>query len=95
MILKGSYLLYFIFRLFRLSLFISSLSYLIVILFILFNTVIQEISNLTLSRECLLLMRSAATVALEIDPDKMFYFATPRIIPENSDVINGFDVPSY
>ena len=48
----------------------SSLSYLIVILFILFYSIIQEIHNLTLSRERLLLMRSAATVALEFDPDE-------------------------
>ena len=51
-IFKGSY---FIFRLFTLWLFISSLSHLIVILFILFYAIIQEISNLTLSRERLLL----------------------------------------
>ena len=40
-------------------------------------------------------MRSAATVALEFDPDELFYFATPRIIPENSDVTNGFDMSPY
>ena len=94
-IFKGSYILYFIFRLFTLSLFISSLSYLIVILFILFYVVIQEIPNLTLSRERLLLMRSAATVALEFDPDELFYFATPQIIPENTTSTNGFDMSPY
>ena len=35
-------------------------------------------------------MCSAPAVALEFDPDELFYFATPRIIPENSDMTNGF-----
>ena len=40
-------------------------------------------------------MRSAATVALEFDSAKLFYFPTPRIIPENPDVTNGFDMSPY
>ena len=40
-------------------------------------------------------MRSAATVALEFDPNELFYFATPRIIPENSNMTNGFDISSH
>ena len=40
-------------------------------------------------------MRSAAIVALEFDSGELFYFATPRIIPENFDVANGFDVSLY
>ena len=48
-----------------------------------------------MSRERLLLMRSAATVALEFDSAKLFYFPTPRIIPENPDVTNSFDMSPY
>ena len=40
-------------------------------------------------------MRSAATVALEFDPDELFYFATPQIIPENTTSTNGFDMSPY
>ena len=40
-------------------------------------------------------MRSAATVALAFDSAKLFYFPTPRIIPENPDVANGFDMSPY
>ena len=70
---------------------LSKLSYrsvtLVLLLFFKFSQklisyTIQEIPNPTLSRECLLLMRSAATVALKFDPDELFYFATPRIIRE-------------
>ena len=94
-IFKGSYLLYFSFRLFTLSLFIASFSYLIIVLFILFYAVIQEIPNLTLSCERLLLLRSAPTVDLKFNLDELFYFATPRIIPENSDVTSGFVMSPY
>ena len=40
-------------------------------------------------------MRSAATVALEFDSAKLLYFPTLRIIPENPDVTNGFDMSPY
>ena len=77
------------------GLFISSLSHSIVILSILFYTVIQDIPNLTLSRELLSLMRNAAAVALEFGKDELFYFPTLRIISENYDVTNGFDMSPH
>ena len=40
-------------------------------------------------------MRSAATVALEFDSAKLFYFPTPQIISEKPDVTNGFDMSPY